>query len=105
MPENHVVMLCTVPDRESGERIAQALVEERLAACVNLVPGLTSIYRWQGKVEKEPECLLVIKSTAARSQALMERIKTLHPYDMPEMIVLPITDGSPEYLKWITENT
>ncbi|HSN18102.1 MAG TPA: divalent-cation tolerance protein CutA [Gammaproteobacteria bacterium] len=98
-------MLCTVPDRESGERIAQALVEERLAACVNLVPGLTSIYRWQGKVEKEPECLLVIKSTAARSQALMERIKTLHPYDMPEMIVLPITDGSPEYLKWITENT
>lgn len=98
-------MLCTVPDRESGERIAQILVEARLAACVNLVPGLTSIYRWQGKVENESECLLVIKSTAARSQALIEQIKTLHPYDLPEIIALPITDGSPEYLKWITDST
>src|SRR5689334_1973894 len=105
MPENHIVMLCTVPDRPAGERIAQALVEERLAACVNLVPGITSIYRWQGKVEKESECLLVIKSTAARSETLKDRIKTLHPYELPEIIALPITDGDATYLNWITENT
>ena len=105
MSENHIVMICTVPDRPAGERIAQALVEECLAACVNLVPGLTSTYRWEGKVMKEAECLLIIKSTSARFEAIRERIKTLHPYDLPEIMALPISAGSIEYLNWLTENT
>jgi periplasmic divalent cation tolerance protein len=104
MSENHIVIFCTVPDRESGGRIGHALVEERLAACVNLVPGLTSIYRWQGAVQQETECLLLIKTTAARFAALAERLKALHPYDVPEIIALPVTNGLPAYLNWITEN-
>ena len=104
MAENHIVMLCTVPDRESGERIAAALVEERLAACVNLVPGLISVYRWQGKVEQEPECLLIIKTGVSRFEAVQQRIKALHPYEVPEIIALPISHGDPAYLNWITEN-
>ncbi|HEX6549419.1 MAG TPA: divalent-cation tolerance protein CutA [Gammaproteobacteria bacterium] len=105
MPENQIVTLCTVPDRESGERIGHALVEERLAACVNLVPNLTSIYRWQGAVQQASECLLLIKTTPARFAALAERLRSLHPYDVPEIIALPITQGDSTYLNWITENT
>jgi periplasmic divalent cation tolerance protein len=105
MVENQIVTFCTVPDREAGERIAAALVEERLAACVNLIPGLTSIYRWQGKVEKAAECLLVIKTTAARFEALKARIKALHPYETPEIIAVPITHGDNAYLNWLTENS
>jgi periplasmic divalent cation tolerance protein len=105
MAENHIVTMCTVPDRESGERIAHALVEERLAACVNLVPGLTSVYRWQGKVEKEAECLLIIKTGVSRFEVLKQRIKALHPNDLPEIIALPIIHGDAAYLNWITEST
>ena len=105
MAENHIVTLCTVPDRESGERIAQALVDEHLAACVNLVPGLSSTYRWKGKVEKAEECLLIIKTGVSRFDVLKRRIQALHPYEMPEIIALPIIHGSAEYLKWITEST
>lgn len=105
MAENQLVTLCTVPDRESGERIALALVEEHLAACVNLVPGVTSTYRWQGKVEKASECVLIIKTTSTRFEAVKNRLQALHTYDLPEIIALPITAGSDEYLKWITENT
>jgi periplasmic divalent cation tolerance protein len=105
MSENHIVTLCTVPDRESGERIAQALVHERLAACVNLVPGLSSTYRWQGKVEKANECLLIIKTTAGKFEAVKDRIKSLHSYDLPEIIAVPISAGDDGYLKWLTENT
>lgn len=79
-------------------------MEERYAACVNLVPGLTSIYQWQGAVQEEPECLLVIKTTAARFEALAERLRSLHPYAVPEIIALPITAGHPAYLNWITES-
>ena len=104
MAENHIVTLCTVPDRKTGERIAEALVEERLAACVNLLPGVSSTYRWQGKVEKATECLLIIKTVVSKFEALKQRIKALHPYDLPEIIALPITAGSSEYLNWITES-
>jgi periplasmic divalent cation tolerance protein len=104
MAENQLVTLCTVPDRETGERIAQALVEARLAACVNLVPGLSSIYRWEGKVEKQAECLLIIKTTGARFEALQKRVLALHPYDMPEIIAIPISTGSTDYLKWISDS-
>jgi len=81
------------------------LVEERLAACVNLVPGLTSIYRWQGGLRREPECLLLIKTTDTRFEALRSHLRALHPYEVPEIIALPISHGDPAYLQWLTENT
>ncbi|MDE2196801.1 MAG: divalent-cation tolerance protein CutA [Gammaproteobacteria bacterium] len=105
MAENQLVTLCTCPDRESAERIGTVLVDERLAACVNLLPGLTSIYRWQGAVCRQPECLLLIKTTAACFQALNARVRSLHPYTVPEIIALPIRDGDPDYLHWLNENT
>ena len=105
MAENHIVTLCTVPDRESGERIARALVEERLAACVNLLPGVASFYRWEGKVEEASEALLVIKTAASRFEAVKARIKELHPSEVPEIIALPVTAGSANYLQWLEENS
>lgn len=105
MSDNHIVMLCTVPDHGSGEHIALALVEEKLAACVNLVPSVVSIYRWEGKIEKAAECLLIIKTSAARFEAVRTAISLLHPAKVPEVIALTITAGSEEYIKWITENS
>ena len=105
MSENHIVTFCTVPDRETGERIARALVEERLAACVNRVPGVSSTYRWEGKVEQASEELLLIKTTASRLAKVTVRIKALHAYEMPEVIAIPITAGSTEYLDWIVDNS
>ena len=84
--------------------MATILVEERLAACVNLVPGLSSIYRWQNSLRREPECLLLIKTSAARFESLRARLRELHPYDTPEIVGLPITHGDSEYLQWLTEN-
>ncbi|MGH8280009.1 MAG: divalent-cation tolerance protein CutA [Gammaproteobacteria bacterium] len=104
MEENQLVVFCTCPDRESGERLGGALVQERLAACVNVVPGLTSIYRWEGALKMEPECLLIIKAMASRFADLRQRLRELHPYELPEIIALPICDGDPEYLKWLTAN-
>jgi len=94
-----------VPDRGSGEEIARALVEERLAACVNVVPGLLSTYRWQGKVEQAEECQLIIKTMVSRFEAVRDRIKTLHSYELPEIIALPIASASSDYIKWLTENS
>jgi len=105
MAENHIVTLCTVPDRETGERIAEALVQEQLAACVNLLPGVASMYRWQGKVEKAQECLLIIKTGVSRFDVLRRRIASLHPYKVPEIIALPIIHGDKAYLNWISEST
>lgn len=104
MAENQLVTLCTVPDRETGENLAQTLVEERLAACVNLVPGVTSTYRWQGKLEKAQECLLLIKTDAGHFAALKDRIKALHPYDLPEIIAVPVNHGDADYLNWLSES-
>lgn len=105
MLENHVVVLSTVPDQKSAENIAAALVEERLAACVNLLPGLTSLYRWQQEVKREPECLLIIKTSADRFEALRQRLRVLHPYETPEILALPVSHGDPAYLNWLTENS
>ena len=102
---SHLVVLCTAPDAALAERIAIALVEERLAACVNLVPGVKSIYRWQGKLQRDAELLLVIKTSAARLAALTTRVQALHPHEVPEIIALPITAGARPYLDWITEST
>lgn len=95
------VVLVTVPDAYRGREIGRRLVEERLAACVNVLPGATSIYRWEGEVMEEPEALLVVKTTAPRLAALRERLVLLHPYDVPELLALPVEDGLPDYLEWL----
>lgn len=105
MQLNQLVVFCTCPDPESAERLAKALVEEHLAACVNLVPGLTSIYMWEGSLRREPECLLIIKTSTDRFEDLRDRLRALHPYELPEIIALPISQGDPEYLAWLTGNT
>ena len=99
------VALATAPDAEVAARIAHALVEERLAACANLVPQVRSIYRWQGRVEDASEVLLVIKTRADRVEALAERLRALHPYDLPELLVLPVEGGLAPYLDWVRAET
>jgi periplasmic divalent cation tolerance protein len=98
-----VLVMSAVGAQTDAERIARALVEERVAACVNIVPGITSIYRWKGAVEQEPELLLVIKTMAAQLDALKARLLELHPYELPEVVVLPIGGGHQAYLDWIAE--
>lgn len=101
-PEPEVrVGFITAPDAETGARIARALVEERLAACVNLVPGIRSIYRWEGALEEDAEVLLVVKTRADRADALASRVVDLHPYDLPELLLLPAVGGSSAYLEWV----
>ncbi len=96
------VAISTAPDTDTGARIAQALVEERLAACVSLVPGVRSIYRWQGAIEDDQEVLLVIKTHVERFAALAERLCALHPYEVPELLALPVDAGLAPYLQWVT---
>lgn len=93
--------LCTCPDPDTAERLASALVDEGLAACVNLIPGILSVYRWQGQVHRDPEVLMLIKTTGERLAALATRIRELHPYELPELIVQPVSAGLPDYLEWI----
>ena len=95
------LVLTTVGDRAGAERLARSLVEERLAACVNLLPGVHSIYRWEGKVEAGDEVLLVIKTTASAHAALAARVRALHPYELPELITLDPTEVDPAYARWI----
>lgn len=102
---NLEVLLCTCPDADVAEQIARALVGERLAACVNLVPGLRSFYRWQGEVAEDGEVLLIIKTPGDRFQAVEALVHTLHPYELPELIAVPITTGSMAYLAWLREET
>ena len=100
-----VVVLTTVPDGEKGEAIARALVEERLAACVNLFAPMTSIYRWRGAIERETEQQLLIKTTRGRVPALQARLAALHPYDVPEFLVLSVADSSSAYFEWVVNET
>ncbi len=104
MPEA-IVVLVTCGSEEEAVRIARALVEERLAACANLISPIRSIYRWEGKVCDEKEWLLVIKTMRERFEELDKRVKALHSYSTPEVIALPIIDGSAAYLKWLEENS
>jgi periplasmic divalent cation tolerance protein len=101
----HLVVLVTAPSAERAAEIARAVVEERLAACGNVVPGLRSIYRWEGKLHDDAEALLVLKTTGDRFEALRARVLALHPYEVPEVIALRIEAGSAPYLEWITAET
>ena len=105
MRSGHVVVLSTCPDRGTAERIADALVEERHAACVNIVPGLTSVYRWQGKVHHDAELLLVIKTTETAYSGAEATIRRLHPDELPEVIAVPLLGGLAGYLDWVTRET
>ena len=96
---------CTCPDTASATRIADALVGERLAACVNQVPGLRSVYRWEGAIERADEVLLVANTTHARLDALIERIRELHPNELPEVIAFEVAGGLAAYLDWVAEQT
>jgi periplasmic divalent cation tolerance protein len=100
-----VVVLCTTPKEDVSAELARGLVEAELAACVNILPNVRSIYRWQGATHDESESLLVIKTQATRFEPLSEWIRKHHPYSEPEIIMLPITAGSPSYLAWIASLT
>ena len=98
-------VLTTAPDAEVAATLARALVEERLAACVNVVPGARSYYRWEGAIQEDAELLLIIKTGVARVEALAARIKDLHPYELPEVLVLPAVGGSVAFLEWVETET
>src|SRR5512142_794121 len=98
------IVLTTAGDREEAQKIASALVERRVAACVNVVGPINSVYRWQGKVERTQEYLLVIKTTSAAADRVNEVNSELHSYELPECVALPVEGGSEEYLAWIGEN-
>ncbi len=100
-----VIALSTAPDAATAERIARALVEERLIACANLVPGLTSVYRWEGQVHADPEVLLLIKTRRENVPRLKERLPELHPYRVPELVVAPVEDGLAPYCRWVMDET
>ena len=100
-----LVVLVTAPGADEAARLARTLVEERLAACGNVLPGLRSIYRWKGEVQDEGEALLLLKTTRQRFPALRDRILALHPYEVPEVLALPAEAGSEEYLAWVGDET
>lgn len=97
----HDLILCTCPSLEVAETLACQLLQKRLAACVNILPGVRSLYWWEGKIETAQEHLLLIKSPQAHFCAIKQLIETLHPYQLPEIIAIPIARGSEEYLQWI----
>ena len=98
-----VVVHCSCPDADTAARIARTLVDERLAACVQVLPGMTSTYRWQGDVQVDAELLLLAKTVSARIDAVKARIAALHPYEVPELLVFEAVDGAPGYLAWLEQ--
>ena len=101
MPTRYQIILCTCPDKDTAENIAHKLVNGKLAACVNILPGITSIYLWHEQIESAQEHLLLIKANKISYQAIEKTIKKHHPYELPEIIAVPIENGLPEYLHWI----
>jgi len=99
----YLLVLCTCPDRAVGEAIAEALVQARLAACVNVVEGLTSVYEWEGRIEKDAEALLLIKTRSDRFAELEQAIGELHPYELPEIVAVALHTGLVPYLRWIDD--
>lgn len=105
MNSSFCVVFCTCPDQATAERIARQLTESRLVACTNIVPYLTSIYFWEGKVTEGTEVLMIMKTTQDKLDQLDEAILTAHPYDFPEFIALPIIRGNKDYLNWVQSVT
>jgi len=103
--DQFVIVLTTLPVEGDVETLAAQLVDERLAACVNILPAMRSVYRWKNAVERADERQLVIKTSRARVTELEARLRALHPYDVPEFVVLPVDSGSADYLSWLAENT
>jgi len=93
----------TAPNRETAERIARRLVEERLAACVQIIEGVRSVYRWQGRVQEEPEVLLLVKTAEPQLPGIESLLRQIHPYELPELAAVPITSGSADYLRWLAD--
>ena len=102
---SHLLIMCTCPNQDTAQVIADQLVDQALAACVNILPGVTSVYQWQGKRETAQEHLLLIKSANEAYQQLEQAITELHPYELPEVIAVPITQGLDAYLGWIEQQT
>ena len=100
-----IVVLCTAPDETTAHKLGKGLVEERLAACVNAISGVNSFYRWQGKIEVDTEIQLIIKTRRGRFDEVAEWLKANHPYDVPEIIALPVDKVSESYLKWALGET
>ena len=103
--EEILLVMTTTADIETGKMLARQIINQQLAACCNIVPKITSIYRWQGELCEEQECLLVIKTAKTRFNQLNELIQTQHPYTTPEVIALPITSSSQEYLSWVIQQS
>ncbi len=106
MPEDtYQLAISTIPDVEKARQIGTTLVEMQLAACVNVLPAVHSIYRWKGEIESADEVMLLIKTTTANLRAVEAELKAMHPYDLPEFIALPIESGSSAYLAWLSAST
>jgi periplasmic divalent cation tolerance protein len=105
MSNTYLLVLNTCPNRETAEKIASTLVDCGLAPCVNIIPGITSVYKWQGKREVSQEFLLLVKTRADAYKSLEKSIKELHPYELPEIISVPLAYGLADYLAWIDKNT
>ena len=99
-----LLALSTFPDRETAQRISNQLVSEKLAACANILPAVESIYRWKDKIETGNETLVFFKLSEDRQSTFQEKLRSLHPYDVPEIIFVPVTTGLPEYLRWVAES-
>ncbi|KAF7817014.1 protein CutA, chloroplastic isoform X1 [Senna tora] len=100
-----IVVYVTVPNKEAGKKLAESIVKEKLAACVNRVPGVESVYEWKGEIQTDSEELLIIKTRQSLLEALTEHVKANHEYDVPEVISLPITGGNLQYLEWLKNST
>ena len=104
MAEKILLALSTFPDRETAQRISNQLITEQFAACANILPAVESVYRWKGKVETGDETLVLFKLSEDRQSDFQNKLRSLHPYEVPEIIFVPISDGLPEYLRWVAEN-
>ena len=104
MADQILLAISTFPDAEAADRIAHTLIEEKFAACANIIPTVHSIYRWKDKVETAGEVIVFFKTTLDRQAAFQEKLRSLHPYELPEIICVNIGTGSPDYLRWVIEN-
>jgi periplasmic divalent cation tolerance protein len=105
MVDQVLLAISTFPDAETADRIARTLIEEKFAACANVIPAVHSIYRWKDKIEAAGEVIVLFKTTPDRQTAFQEKLRSLHPYEVPEIIFVPVITGLPEYLRWVAESS